>query len=199
MRILIADSGPLIVLARIQRLDLLACAADLIVVPQAVAAECTRDLALPGARHLSLALQEPPFAIEVPEVSAVLFPESLGPGERAAISLAGERTAPLLMDDLVARSFAVKQGLMTLGVPACSCWQNRKRPFRGFAPCSRASASRSISCRPRCGQRLSGERASSGAAAGSYLAAAARASSAARRGGWPKRRVYSRLNWEGLA
>lgn len=134
MSILIADSGPLIVLARIQRLDLLSCAAERVVVPQAVAMECTRDLALPGAQYLSVALEKSPFAVEAPEPTSLRFPESLGPGERAALSLASERSAPLLMDDLVARNFAAKQGLVTIGVAGLLLLAKQKRVIPWVRP-----------------------------------------------------------------
>jgi predicted nucleic acid-binding protein len=117
VRLLVADSGPLIVLARIGRTDLLGCVADRILVPQPVAAECTRDLALPGAKTLSGLLESLPFQVESVQPPDFRFPESLGAGERAALALADEKSAGLLMDDLGARRFATQRGLAVLGVP----------------------------------------------------------------------------------
>jgi len=61
---------------------------DEILLPEVVAFECRRDLTLPSAHEIHQAIEQRRLRIvEVPS-SSITFPEGLGPGERAAISLA---------------------------------------------------------------------------------------------------------------
>lgn len=116
--IIIADSSPLIGLARIGRLGLLAQIARHMVVPQAVHAEVTGARAeAPGAAEVAAQAW-----IEVREADrAVVAPLLilLGRGEAEAIALAQrEPSAVLLMDDLRARKLAERLGLRRMGTVA---------------------------------------------------------------------------------
>lgn len=115
--IIVADTGPLIALARIEHLELLTRLFREVLVPQRVREESCRDLQRPGARilHDSFARNLLQVVDEPPEVPGLLFPRALGPGERAAIHLALDRHLGLLLDDRPARRFAQSLELPVLG------------------------------------------------------------------------------------
>ena len=118
-RVVIADTGPLIALARIGRLDLLRRLYGRIVVPPAVHAELAVDSNRPGAKVLAGA-----FAAEWIVVAAVVdaslrleLDQLLGPGEAEAIALAEREGARfLLVDDARGRRTARARGIPVVGV-----------------------------------------------------------------------------------
>jgi hypothetical protein len=116
--IIIADSSPLIGLARIGQLGLLRQMARRIVVPRAVHAEVTTVRAdAPGAAEVAaqtwLEVRDADAAIVAPLLILV------GKGEAEAIALAQrEPTALLLMDDLRARKLADRLALRRMGTVA---------------------------------------------------------------------------------
>ena len=113
--IIIADSSPLIGLARIGRLGLLPQMAKRIVVPLAVHTEVTIARAdAPGAAEVAalpwIEIREADSAIVAPLLILV------GKGEAEAIALAQrEAGAILLLDDLRARKIAERLGLRRMG------------------------------------------------------------------------------------
>ena len=116
--ILIADSSPLIALARIGQLVLLPQLTARIIVPPAVHAEVTaaRPTA-PGATEVGaqhwIEVKEPDPAVVAPLLIL------LGRGEAEAIALAErESSAVLLVDDLRARKLAKRLGLRSMGTVA---------------------------------------------------------------------------------
>ena len=116
--IIIADSSPLIGLARIGQLGLLPKLARRIVLPRAVHEEVTaaRDDA-PGAAEVAsqtwIEIMEADPAVVAPLLILV------GRGEAEAIALAQRETAAvLLMDDLRARKLADRLGLRRMGTVA---------------------------------------------------------------------------------
>jgi uncharacterized protein len=116
--LIIADSSPLIGLARIGLLKLLPQLARRVVVPQAVLAEVTSARAdAPGAAEVAAQ----PW-LEVQSVDPVVLAPLLilvGRGEAEAISLAQrEPDGVLLMDDLRARKLAHRLGLRRMGTVA---------------------------------------------------------------------------------
>ena len=122
--IIIADSSPLIGLARIGQLGLLPQMAKRIVVPRAVHAEVTRVRAeAPGAAEVAAQTW-----IEVRDADpAVVAPLLIlaGRGEAEAIALAQrESGALLLIDDLRARKLADRLGLRRMGTVA---WLGRAK------------------------------------------------------------------------
>jgi predicted nucleic acid-binding protein len=115
--ILVADASPLIVLARSALLAVVRAAAGPLIVPASVFAEATVEAAKPGAREVARArdagdidLRDDPagFASEP-------APAALGTGERAALALARELSAAVLMDDRAGREFARCLGLTVIG------------------------------------------------------------------------------------
>jgi predicted nucleic acid-binding protein len=116
--IIIADSSPLIALARIGQLELLRRMARRIIVPRAVHAEVTAAKAdAPGAADVAaqswLEVRDADLAIVAPLLILI------GRGEAEAIALAQrEPTAVLLMDDMRARKLADRLGLRRMGTVA---------------------------------------------------------------------------------
>jgi hypothetical protein len=116
--LIIADSSPLIGLARIGQLGLLPKLANRIVVPAAVHAEVTAARAdAPGAAEVAAQAW-----IEVQEADPVAVAPLLilvGRGEAEAIALAEwDSAAVLLVDDLRARKLAQRLGLRRMGTVA---------------------------------------------------------------------------------
>ena len=116
--IIVADSSPLIGLARIGQLGLLPKLARRIVLPRAVHAEVTAARGdAPGAAEVASQTW-----IEIMEADPALVAPLLilvGRGEAEAIALAQRETAAvLLMDDLRARKVADRLGLRRMGTVA---------------------------------------------------------------------------------
>jgi len=130
----------LIALARIGRLDLLDRLTSLVLVPEAVVLECTRDPALPGALEIAKALASSPFEVGVLTLPPLRFPEGLGEGERGAISLALERDCGLLINDQSGRSFAVQHGLKVIGLPGLLIIAKQRRIIPWVRPLLEALA-----------------------------------------------------------
>ena len=118
-RVVVADTGPLIALARFGRLDLLRRLYARVVVPPAVHAELAMDSNRPGAKVLAGA-----FAAGWIVVAAVMdasvrleLDQLLGPGEAEAIALAEREDARfLLVDDARGRRTARARGIPVVGV-----------------------------------------------------------------------------------
>jgi len=102
----VSDAGPLIHLAEIDSLDLLA-AVDTLLVPETVYEEIEAGGVPDGRAELSYELVE---ADESPVGAA-----KLDAGERAAIAVATDRAVVLLTDDLAAREVASDAGVEVRG------------------------------------------------------------------------------------
>ena len=112
--VIVADSSPLIGLARIGQLDLLRRFAHRVIVPPAVWDETSRYDA-PGAKEVQatewLTIEEPPDPDKVASLSIVV-----DRGEAEAISLAQSiRGSLLLVDDSRARRVAHRLGVRLVG------------------------------------------------------------------------------------
>ena len=115
----VADTGPLIGLARVDKLDLLRRLYRSVVVPPAVREEFGIESGYPGARVLSAAFAERWITVQSSQglVIATELAGSLDPGEAEAIALAEERAARfLLIDDAKGRRFARQRGIPVVGV-----------------------------------------------------------------------------------
>ena len=120
-RIVVADAGPLIALARIERLSLLFALYGSVVVPETVLAELCVESDRPGARVLSAALAEGvieprplPRDCDADIANLGLL---LDPGESAAIVLAQEmRCRFLLIDERRGRQIARRRGIPVVGL-----------------------------------------------------------------------------------
>lgn len=119
-REIVADTGPLIALARVERLGLLEHLYGRIVVPPAVYIELAIGSGRPGARALAdaftagwIAVQTLPYPGAGRELERLL-----GPGEAEAIALAEQENAHfLLIDDARGRRIARHRGIHVIGVP----------------------------------------------------------------------------------
>lgn len=114
--IAIADSSPLILLARTGHLGLLHDLFSRVVIPPAVQSEILRGGNRPGATDLVAASWITVQAMRDQDAVQTLLIE-LGRGEAEVIALAGEMQEPatLLIDDRMARRRAGQRGLLVLG------------------------------------------------------------------------------------
>ena len=118
-RPVVADTGPLIALARVERLELLPRLYGRVIVPPTVHAELALDSDRPGARVLAGAFNAGWITIET-VMDSVLGRELarlLGPGETEAITLAEQEDARfLLVDDARGRRIARSREISVVGV-----------------------------------------------------------------------------------
>ena len=113
-RVVVADAGPLIGLARIDALTLPPVLFAETLVTETVLAECVARPDRPeGARILAALDNGLLTRCADPEASADL---GLGPGEASSIALALERGAGLLADDQAARRLASRLGISVIGL-----------------------------------------------------------------------------------
>jgi predicted nucleic acid-binding protein len=108
----VADAGPLIALARLDRLALLAGLFDQVLVPEAVFAKCMARPELADATRIRQAYDSGRLTICV---ATSLAAADLGRGEHSAIGKAIELKAALVADDVAARRRAEALGLVTIG------------------------------------------------------------------------------------
>lgn len=112
----VADSGPLIALARLDLLRLLPDHFEIVLVPEAVFAECTRHGDRPGARAILAASETGLFnRVAVPDAERFAVDHLLDLGESAALLLAQTRAVPVLLDERKARLIASHLGISVVG------------------------------------------------------------------------------------
>ena len=115
-RVVIADAGPLIALACVDALILLRELFGKVYIPRSVRDEC---LAKPGAdtRRIAEAIEEGWLVVESAVEGCRRLSPSLGIGESDSIRLALQKPggALLIMDDRLARRYALKRGLNIVG------------------------------------------------------------------------------------
>lgn len=115
MPVVIADTGPLHYLVLIGAIDVLPSLFGTVSMPQAVRDELSRERTPPAVR--AWIAQTPAWIQIVPTPLPETLPlPGLGAGERAAIALALERRADLiLMDDRRGVTAALNHGLLPIG------------------------------------------------------------------------------------
>lgn len=117
MKLVIADSSPLIIFARSEMLEILRQVVGELVVPQTVFDECTKDMGKPGAKLIAKAHKVKLLTVHAD--SKVITPPAnlpmLDKGEIAAIALALELGAPIMMDERLGRQAAAAQGIAVIG------------------------------------------------------------------------------------
>ncbi len=118
-RLLVADSGPLIALAKLRLLDLPAALYSTVWVPAAVLQECTEAGSFPDGQRITTALAAGwlvPCADAQPSPADVWAGlTGLDPGECSAISIALALGADLLIDEAAGRRAARAVGLPVVG------------------------------------------------------------------------------------
>lgn len=116
-QVVIADAGPLIALAKVNLLAVLAQLFGAVLISETVQQECLAKAGEENQR-IQQAIATGIIQISTPAQTALplALSRSLGAGERDAIYLAMQsENALLIMDDLLARKQAVKLGLAFIG------------------------------------------------------------------------------------
>jgi hypothetical protein len=139
--IAVSNTSPLILLAKIRRLDLLCQLYHHIVVPTSVLAEVTAK-STNEAERIKLLVRSGQCQVRQASAQAVKdLPDDLGSGERETIALALETRADLvILDDQRGRRSACEQGLTvtgTVGVLVEAKW-------RGLIPSLRQDLDRLV-------------------------------------------------------
>jgi hypothetical protein len=119
VKLIVADSGPLIFFARAGLLNIVRKVAGDVLVPEIVFSECVRESGKPGASAIAEALREKLFSV-VDNPPADAMPNlqkiaSLDTGELAAITLAVKRDCPVLMDERLGRNVATLNRVTVIG------------------------------------------------------------------------------------
>lgn len=116
MNVIVADAGPIIALAKLDRLDLFRRLFETVLVPDVVLDECLCDHANPETRTIEAAVKDgiltPQPTDDMPKLSEAGW---LDDGEAAAIALAITRGCPVLIDEKRGRTFAKRSGLQVIG------------------------------------------------------------------------------------
>lgn len=108
----VADAGPSIALARLDRLAPLSGLFDQLLVPEAVFADCVARQDLADTTRIRQACKSGMLTMCV---ATPLATADLGRGERSAIGKAIELKAALVANDVAARRRAEALGLITIG------------------------------------------------------------------------------------
>lgn len=119
MKILVADTAPLIFLAKLTLLDVL-CERISLVIPMEVADEATRRQDLPDAAYIQRFIEEKRIVVErVRSKTVVAFQKqwALGLGESSALLLAQAKHITILTDDYAAMRVAKVLRLSFLTTP----------------------------------------------------------------------------------
>jgi len=126
MKLIVADSSPLIALACSGHLQVLCSIVSTVVIPETVFQECVGDLSRPGAKDIDAAIAKNAIA-RLPDPADGTFNgiPDLDAGEAAALSLALLLDAPVLMDDAVGRQIARANKIGVVG--ACGILLKAKR------------------------------------------------------------------------
>jgi predicted nucleic acid-binding protein len=117
VKLVIADSSPLIVFARSNMLEILRQVVGEVIVPVTVYEECTGDINKPGARLIfqankaGLITVHPDSLVPLPTKNMPM----LDKGEISALALALELGNPVLMDERLGRQAAVAHGIAVIG------------------------------------------------------------------------------------
>nr|VFK27199.1 MAG: hypothetical protein BECKMB1821G_GA0114241_10266 [Candidatus Kentron sp. MB]VFK31028.1 MAG: hypothetical protein BECKMB1821I_GA0114274_10207 [Candidatus Kentron sp. MB]VFK75489.1 MAG: hypothetical protein BECKMB1821H_GA0114242_10246 [Candidatus Kentron sp. MB] len=115
MKEIIADSGPLIIFARSNLLEVLQQIVESVLIPTTVFEECVRESNKPGAKTIHAAKSNCLLHV-VPDASGdALQSDFLDRGEIAVLQLALERALPVLMDERQGRKEARRLGIPVIG------------------------------------------------------------------------------------
>jgi uncharacterized protein len=115
-RVVIADAGPLIAFAAVDRLPILKALFSEVIITPSVRSECA---AKPGAdtRRIDAAIADGWLVVRTLESPVTPLSPSLGRGESDSIHLAiaDPDNTLLILDDRLARRYALKRGLSVVG------------------------------------------------------------------------------------
>jgi len=103
---IVADSSPIIVLAKHGRLALLKGCFNEVIIPKSVHEEIMQKKDGPEVIDLNRAIKGKWVIVEEASVIPMLVTKNIGPGEKDAISLASKHKSLLLVDDDSAKKYA---------------------------------------------------------------------------------------------
>ena len=119
MKLIVCDASPLIVIAKTGLIPVLNGMAEEVIIPATVYAECTLDIALPGAQAVRAAVETGQIQarpdVARPDADPDKELTGLDAGELAAIHLALALKCPVLMDERLGRQVARRRGLAVIG------------------------------------------------------------------------------------
>jgi len=117
-RLIVTDTGPLVIFARTGRLDIVLGVAERIVLTETVRQESTAMVMKPGAAAIAEAIEDGRLAV-VPDVEDCAIEKTiLDAGEKSAIAYALSQPAAdtaLLIDERRGRNVAQSHGLRVIG------------------------------------------------------------------------------------
>lgn len=119
-KVVVSDTGPLIVMGLIGLLPILPKLFSTVYAPEAVISEATQDASKPGAQAILDALTKGIICckpVDMPDNYRVLA-DLLDQGEAEAIALAEQLGAVALIDERRGRAVAKKHGVSISGTPA---------------------------------------------------------------------------------
>lgn len=116
MKLVVADSSPLIALASSGHIDVLLAIIQEVYIPETVYQECIVNTAKPGAEQVLNAVQVGSIKrVPDPDISAFRDIDDLDIGEACAISLAITMKSAILIDDFIGRGVARANQLEVVG------------------------------------------------------------------------------------
>jgi predicted nucleic acid-binding protein len=134
-RIVVADAGPLIALARIGRIELLRLLYGDAVIPAAVMEELQLDSGRPGADALRAARNAGWLDVMTAPTDVYTLKQVLDPGEAEAILLAENIACRfLLIDERRGRAVARHRGIPVVGTAGLLLNAKRKGRLQAVAP-----------------------------------------------------------------
>ena len=112
-RLIVADTGPLLALARIEQLGLLSSLFQPVLLTPTVLAECEARPDRGEGRAIRDVLVPGHFELRAPRDALPVL--GIDPGETSALALALEHGAGVLMDDKAGRAVARRLGVAVIG------------------------------------------------------------------------------------
>lgn len=132
-KVVIADAGPLIALARLHRIGLLPQVFKQVLVTDIVFAECAGRTDFPESALIRKALEEKKLELcTAPDFSA--FAQKIDAGEASAIAVAIDYGCGVLMDDKAGRSMAANAGVPVIGTVGVLVLAKRRNMIPLVAP-----------------------------------------------------------------
>lgn len=117
-KLIVTDTGPLVIFARTGRLDIVLGVAERVVLTETVRQECTAIVMKPGAAAIADAIADGRLTVVADVEDCAIEKTILDAGEKSAIAYAMSQPAAdttLLVDERRGRSVAQSHGLTVIG------------------------------------------------------------------------------------
>lgn len=131
-RLIVADTGPLIALARVEQLGLLTALFERVLLTPTVLAECEARPDRGEGREIRAALEAGHITLLAPRVTLPVT--NLDAGESSALALALEQGAGVLMDDKAGRGVARQLSIAVIGTVGVLLLAKRKGLLENVRP-----------------------------------------------------------------